>query len=59
MVKLSEIFIENYVNKQDGKLFSTGNLTLLALMCRFAGELLHNLISEVELTQSMRRVEQA
>lgn len=47
------------INKQDGKLFSTGNLTLLALMCRFAGELLHTLISEVELTQSMRRVEQA
>ena len=47
------------VNKQDGKLFSTGNLTLLTLMCRFAGELLHSLISEVELTQSMRRVEQA
>jgi GAF domain-containing protein len=47
------------INKQDGKLFSTGNLTLLALMCRFAGELLHSLISEVELTQSMRRVEQA
>lgn len=47
------------INKQDGKLFSTGNLTLLTLMCRFSGELLHSLISEVELTQSMRRVEQA
>jgi GAF domain-containing protein len=47
------------INKQDGKLFSTGNLTLLALMCRFAGELLHSLISEVELTQSMRRVKRA
>lgn len=47
------------INKQDGKLFSTGNLTLLTLMCRFAGELLHSLISEVELTQSMRRVKQA
>ncbi len=47
------------INKQDGKLFSTGNLTLLALMCRFAGELLHSLISDVELTQSMRRAEQA
>jgi GAF domain-containing protein len=47
------------VNKQDGKLFSTGNLSLLTLMCRFAGELLHSLISEVELTQSMRRVKQA
>jgi GAF domain-containing protein len=47
------------INKRDGKLFSTGNLTLLALMCRFAGELLHSLISEAELTQSMRQVEQA
>ena len=47
------------INKQDGKLFSTGNLTLLALMCRFAGELLHSLISDVELTQSMRRAEEA
>ncbi len=47
------------INKQDGKLFSTGNLTLLTLMCRFAGELLHSLISEVELTQSMRHAEQA
>jgi GAF domain-containing protein len=47
------------VNKQDGKLFSTGNLTLLTLMCRFSGELLHSIISQVELTQSMKRVEQA
>lgn len=46
------------INKLDGKLFSTGNLTLLTLMCRFAGELLHSLISEVELSQSMRRAEQ-
>jgi GAF domain-containing protein len=47
------------INKQDGKLFSTGNLTLLTLMCRFAGELLHSLISDVELTKSMQRAEQA
>lgn len=47
------------VNKQDGKLFSTGNLTLMALMCRFAGELLHGIISQSELTQSMQRVERA
>lgn len=47
------------INKQDGKLFSTGNLTVLTLMCRFAGELLHSLISEVELTQSMQRAERA
>lgn len=46
------------VNKQDGKLFSMGNLTLLALMCRFAGELLHSLISDVELTRSMKRAAQ-
>jgi len=47
------------VNKRNGKLFSTGNLTLLALMCRFAGEMLHGIISEAELTRSMKRVEQA
>lgn len=47
------------VNKRDGKLFSTGNLTVLSLMCRFAGELLHSVISEAELTQSMKHVEQA
>lgn len=47
------------INKQDGKLFSMGNLTLLTLMCRFAGELLHCLISDVELTKSMQRVAQA
>ena len=47
------------LNKRDGKLFSTGNLTVLSMMCRFAGELLHSVISEVELTQSMKRVEQA
>lgn len=47
------------VNKQNGQLFSTGNLTVLTLMCRFAGELLHSVISEVELTQSMKRAEQA
>lgn len=47
------------INKQDGKLFSTGDLNLLTLMCRFAGELLHSLISEVVLTQSMQRAKQA
>lgn len=47
------------VNKQDGKLFSMGNLTLLTIMCRFAGELLHSLISDVELTKSMQRAAQA
>ncbi len=47
------------VNKKDGKLFSTGDLSLLTLMCRFAGELLHSLISEVVLAQSMRRAKRA
>lgn len=47
------------INKRDGKLFSTGNQTLLTLMCRFAGELLHSLISDVDLTQSGRRARQA
>jgi hypothetical protein len=32
---------------------------VLTLMCRFAGELLHSVISEVELTQSMKRAERA
>ncbi len=47
------------INKQNGKLFSTGNLTLLTVMCRFAGALLHTIISDVDLTQSMQRVERA
>ena len=34
------------LNKQDEKLFSVGDQTLLTLMCRFSGELLFNLIRQ-------------
>ena len=34
------------LNKQDDKLFSVGDQTLLTLMCRFSGELLYNLIRQ-------------
>ena len=34
------------LNKQDDKLFSVGDQTLLTLMCRFSGELLFNLIRQ-------------
>ena len=37
------------VNKRDRRLFSVGNQTLLALMCRFAGELLSSTMGDVEL----------
>jgi GAF domain-containing protein len=47
------------INKRDGKLFSTGNQTLMTLVCRFAGELMHSMISNVDLTQSTKRVKQA
>jgi GAF domain-containing protein len=32
------------LNKEGGALFSTGDQTLLSLMCRFSGELLYTLI---------------
>ena len=32
------------LNKRNGQLFSTGDQTLLSIICRFAGELLHTLI---------------
>lgn len=32
------------LNKSNGRLFSSGDQTLLSLICRFAGELLHNVI---------------
>ena len=32
------------LNKRDGQLFSTGDQTLLTIICRFAGELLYTLI---------------
>ena len=34
------------LNKRDGTLFSHHDLTLLSLMCRFSGELLHSLIRQ-------------
>ena len=36
------------LNKRDGALFSTGDQTLLSLMCRFSGELLFTVIQENE-----------
>lgn len=42
------------INKKDGKLFSTGNQTLLTVMCRFAGELLYSIVKDVDLTESIR-----
>lgn len=42
------------INKKDGKLFSTGNQTLLSVMCRFAGELLISIVRGVDLTQSLK-----
>ena len=43
------------LNKHDNKLFTTGNQTLLTLMCRFAGELLYSTIKDIDLTQSNLR----
>lgn len=34
------------INKRNGSLFSHHDLTLLSLMCRFSGELLHSLIRQ-------------
>ncbi len=39
------------LNKRDGQLFTSGNQTLLSLMCRFAGELLYSVILDGSLTQ--------
>ncbi len=36
------------INKNDGALFSTGDQTLLSLICRFAGELLYTMIRDNE-----------
>ena len=36
------------LNKADGGLFSTGDQTLLSLLCRFAGELLYTIVQENE-----------
>ena len=40
------------LNKRDGQLFTSGNQTLLSLMCRFAGELLYSVIIDDNLTQT-------
>ena len=40
------------LNKRDGRFFSVGNQTLLSLMCRFAGELLFSVVSDVDLGQT-------
>ncbi len=40
------------LNKRDGQLFTSGNQTLLSLMCRFAGELLYSVILDGSLTQT-------
>lgn len=42
------------INKKDGKLFSTGNQTLLSVMCRFAGELMYSIVKDVDLTESIK-----
>ncbi len=48
------IGVVEIINKKDGKLFSTGNQTLLSVMCRFAGELLISIVGGVDLTQSFK-----
>lgn len=42
------------INKKNGKLFSTGNQTLLSVMCRFAGELLSSIVRDTDLAQSFK-----
>ncbi len=42
------------LNKRDGQLFTSGNQTLLSLMCRFAGELIYSVIHEGNLTQTFQ-----
>lgn len=48
------IGVVEMINKQNGKLFSTGNQTLLSVMCRFAGELLFSIVRDVDLTESFK-----
>ena len=48
------IGVVEMINKKNGKLFSTGNQTLLSLMCRFSGELLSSIVRDVDLTQSFK-----
>ncbi|HEX9585969.1 MAG TPA: GAF domain-containing protein [Gammaproteobacteria bacterium] len=40
------------INKNDGKLFTMGNQTLLSVMCRFAGELLYTVVNDNNLAAS-------
>ena len=48
------IGVVEMINKKNGKLFSTGNQTLLSLMCRFAGELLIRIVQDVDLVETFR-----
>lgn len=40
------------INKNNGKLFTMGNQTLLSVMCRFAGELLYTAVNDNNLAAS-------
>ncbi len=48
------IGVVEMINKKNGKLFSTGNQTLLTVMCRFAGELLFSIVRDVDLTETFK-----
>ncbi len=48
------IGVVEMINKKNGKLFSTGNQTMLTVMCRFAGELLFTIVRDVDLTETFR-----
>lgn len=48
------IGVVEMINKKNGKLFSTGNQTLLSVMCRFAGELLFSIVRDVDLAESFK-----
>jgi transcriptional regulator with GAF, ATPase, and Fis domain len=48
------IGVVEMVNKKNGRLFSNGNQRLLAVMSRFAGELLFSIVRDVDLTQSFK-----
>lgn len=48
------IGVVEMINKKNGKLFSTGNQTLLSVMCRFAGELLFSIVRDVDLAETFK-----
>lgn len=48
------IGVVEMLNKKNGKLFSMHNQTLLSVMCRFAGELLHGIVRDEDLTASFK-----